>query len=74
MSKVLKIASLLVAALFLSTTLAFAQAAPEPGADAGKTPTSSTSTTHKGKGKKGGKKKGGKKKGGKKADTTEPAK
>ena len=63
----------MVAALFLSTSLAFAQA-PEPGADAGKTP-SSTSTTHKGKGKKNGKKKGGKKKGGKKkADATEPAK
>ena len=73
MSKVLKIASLLVAALFLSTSLTFAQAAPEPGADAGKTP-SSASTTHKGKGKKHGKKKGGKKKGGKKADATEPAK
>jgi len=73
MSKVLKIVSLLVATLFLTTSLAFAQAAPEPGVDAGKTPTSSTSTTHKGKGKKHGKKKGGKKKGGKKT-ATEPAK
>ena len=72
--KVLKIATLSIGALFLTTSLAFAQATPAPDSDAGKTPTTSQSTT-KGKGKKGGKKKGGKKKGGKKTGTTtEPAK
>ena len=74
MSKVLKIATLSVGTLFLTSSLALAQATPAPGSDAGKTPTTSQSTTHK-KGKKAGKKKGGKKKGGKKTGTTtEPAK
>ena len=73
--KALKIATLSAAALFLTTSLALAQATSDPGtADAGKAPTTSQSTTTK-KGKKAGKKKGGKKKSGKKTGTTtEPAK
>jgi hypothetical protein len=67
MSKVLKIATLSVAALFLTSSLALAQTTPAPGADAGKPPTSSE-TTHKGK------KKAAKKKTSKKTDATEPAK
>ena len=70
--KVLRIATVSAAALLLSSSLVLAQVTPEPGTDAGKAPTASSSTTHKGK--KGGKKKSGKKKGGKKTATTEPAK
>jgi hypothetical protein len=69
MSKLLKTAAITFGALVLTSSLALAQAAPEPGATA---PTT-TSAPHKGK--KNGKKKGGKKKGGKKAGTTtEPPK
>jgi len=71
MSKALKVVWMTIVAAVMTTSLAFAQAAPSPAPDGGaRTPATAQTTPKKHKGKKSGKKKHGKK--GKKKTGTAP--